>query len=256
MPKIRTLIVDDEPLARERLRQLLAAEEDIEIVGESLTGAAAVADIADLRPDLVFLDIHMPEMDGFAVLEAIGPENAPAVVFVTAYDTHALRAFDVHALDYLVKPFDKERFQKALERGRRQIEKARSADAGQKLLALLDDVKKARKPADRLVIKSGGRVFFLRFDEIDWIEAAGNYVKLHVGAEDFLHRETLTSLESRLDPEQFLRIHRSTIVNVERIQEMQPAFHGDYEVILRNGVRLTMSRNYRPRLQQLFGNAI
>jgi len=256
MVPIKTLIVDDEPLGRERLRALVAEDSELALVGECSDGADAVATLRDTECDLVFLDIQMPALDGLEVVEMIGPERMPAVIFVTAYDRYALRAFEVHALDYLLKPFDRERFQKALTRAKGHIRRDKTAEANQQLLALLEEVKPARKPLDRLVIKSGGRVFFLKMDEIDWIEAASNYVRLHVGAEVHLLRETMNALESRLDANQFLRIHRSTIVNVERIQEFQPVFHGDYAVILKDGTELTLSRSYRSKLLDLFGESI
>ena len=248
---MRTLIVDDEPLARERIRTLLRDEPDIELIGECAGGKEAVSAIQGKNPELLFLDVQMPEMDGFAVLEAVGPERVPAVVFVTAYDRYALRAFDVHALDYLLKPFDRERFHKALERARAQV--GERGKLGDRLLALLKDIKEEPKRPERFVIKSAGRVFFLRADEIDWVEAAGNYVQLHVGSTTHLMRETMGGLEARLDPEKFVRIHRSAIVQVDRLKEMRPAFHGDYIVILQDGTRLNLSRSYREKLQALLG---
>lgn len=250
---IRTLIVDDEPLARERLRSLVGAEADMEIVAECGDGRDAVAQIEALNPDLVFLDIQMPEMDGFEVLAALEPGRMPLVVFVTAFNQHALRAFEVHALDYLLKPFDKDRFQVALQRARSQLNRQQGGDLTQKLSALLSDLKQEPKTTDRLVIKNSGRVIFVKSSDIDWIEAADNYLNVHVGAESHLLRETMGSIETRLDPAQFLRISRSTIVNIERIKELQPMFHGDYTVILRNGTRLTLSRGYRDKLQHLLG---
>jgi two-component system LytT family response regulator len=253
---IRTLIVDDEPLARQRLRKLLEAEPDIEVIGECPDGESAVTAIVEHRPDLVFLDVQMPDLDGFGVLEAVGAEEMPTVIFVTAYDHYALRAFEVHALDYLLKPFDRERFDKALGRARAHLGRDRPGEVHEQLQALLADVRPERKASERLVIKSSSRVFFLRVEEIDWIEAAGNYLKLHVGDETHLLRETMNSLEGRLDPDRFLRVHRSTIVNIERVQELQPWFHGDYLVILRDGTQLTLSRSYRQKLQDFFGNAL
>jgi two-component system, LytTR family, response regulator len=252
---IRTVIVDDEPLARTRIRSLLEREPDIVIVGECADGRQAVNDLRQLEPDLVFLDVQMPALDGFGVLEALDNERLPAVIFVTAHDRYALRAFEVHALDYLLKPFDRERFQKALERVRNQLERAETAASRQRLLALLEDVQAARKPLQRVVIKSEGRVFFVRVEDIDWIEAAGNYLRLHVGRETHLLRETMNGLEGRLDPAQFVRIHRSTMVQFDRIRELQPWFHGDYRVLLRDGTELTLSRGYRQKLQELLGNA-
>jgi two-component system, LytTR family, response regulator len=252
---IRTVIVDDEPLARTRIRSLLEREPDVVIVGECADGRQAVNDLRQLEPDLVFLDVQMPALDGFDVLEALDNERLPAVIFVTAHDRYALRAFEVHALDYLLKPFDRERFQKALERVRNQLEHAETAASRQRLLALLEDVQAARKPLQRVVIKSEGRVFFVRVEDIDWIEAAGNYLRLHVGRETHLLRETMNGLEGRLDPAQFVRIHRSTMVQFDRIRELQPWFHGDYRVLLRDGTELTLSRGYRQKLQELLGNA-
>lgn len=257
MTNIRALIVDDEPLARERLRGLLEAEPDVTVVGECADGEAAVDAIRAEPPDLVFLDVQMPNLDGFGVVEAVGPENMPATVFVTAYDRYALQAFEVHALDYLLKPFDHARFAVALGRARAQLQQDRAAGAADQLLALLDEVKTpARKGTERIAVKSAGGVSFLRAEEVDWVEAAGNYAKLHAGRDVHLLRETLNALETRLDPEQFVRIHRSTIVNLDAIKELQPLFHGDYAVILRDGTELVLSRSYRQKLKGLFGNAL
>jgi two-component system LytT family response regulator len=252
--KIRTLIVDDEPLARERITRFLNGEADIEIVGECADGREAVEQIRQLRPDLVFLDIQIPELDGFGVLEEVGVEGMPAVVFVTAYDNYALKAFDYHALDYLLKPYDSERFGRAVERARTQILTGKTTDIDQRLLSLLENLKTEQKHLERLMVKSQGRVFFLRTEEIDWIEAEGNYVRLHVVKESHLLRETMNHLASRLDPQKFLRIHRSTLVNIERIKELQPMFSGDYTVILRDGTELTLSRTYRDNFLELFDN--
>jgi two-component system LytT family response regulator len=256
MKKIKTLIADDEPLARERLATLLSAEPDIEIIGQCRDGEEAVSAIHDHSPDLVFLDVQMPHMTGFDVIEAIGTDRMPLVIFVTAYDQHALRAFQVRALDYILKPFDRERFAEALQRARRQIERDESGDLGRRLLALVKDLRKDPPRTERLVVKSGGRLFFLRMDEIDWIEAAGNYVRLHVGNTSHLLRETMNAIEARLDPEKFFRIHRSRIVNMERIQEMQPWLNGEYAVVLRTGTRLTLSRGYREKLQERLGRGL
>ena len=251
--KIRTLIVDDEPLARDRLRKLLEQERDIEVLGEAASGPEAVAAIKRESPDLVFLDVQMPELDGFGVLAQLESEHRPAVIFVTAHDKFALKAFEVHAIDYLLKPFDRERFQTALRRALTQIKRQSSGELSQRLSALLSDLKTAPKHLDRLAIKSTGRVLFLKTDDIDWIEAADNYVSLHVGKESHLHRETMSALEDQLAPEKFLRISSSTIVNVDRIKELHPLFHGEYAVVLRNGARLTLSRSYREKLDQLMG---
>jgi two-component system LytT family response regulator len=256
MEKIRALIVDDEPLARERILDLLAADTEVGVVGECGDGLSAVAAIEHHKPDLLFLDVQMPELDGFGVLEAIDETKAPVIVFVTAYDQYALRAFEVHALDYLLKPFDRERFDKAMQRAKHQIARERAGAVNQELVALLADLKARPKPLERLVIKSAGRVFFLRAEEIDWIEAAANYVKLHVGKESHLLRETINGLAAKLDPDKFLRIHRSTIINLERVKELQPWFHGDYVVILKDGTQLTSSRNYREQLNKLLGKSV
>jgi two-component system LytT family response regulator len=256
MKKIRTLVVDDEPLARERLTSLLSAEPDIEVVGQCRDGEEAVTAIVDHSPDLVFLDVQMPAMNGFEVIDAVGPERMPLVIFVTAYDQHALRAFQVRALDYVLKPFDRERFQEALQRARAHIQRDETGDLGRRLLALVKDLRRDQPKTDRLVVKSGGRLFFLRADEIDWIEAAGNYVRLHVGTTSHLLRETMNAIEGRLDPEKFFRIHRSRIVNMERIQEMQPWLNGEYAVVLRTGTRLTLSRGYREKLQERLARSV
>jgi two-component system LytT family response regulator len=251
--KIRTLIVDDEPLARERIRHLLRKEPDIDILAECADGRDAVAAIGKHKPDLVFLDVQMPELDGFGVLEQLDRSAMPAIVFVTAYDQFALRAFEVHALDYLLKPFDGARFKKTLEHARKRIQREPSEELSRRVAELLADLKPASKQQNRLAIKSAGKVLFLRIDEIDWVEAADNYVNLHVGNATHLHRETMAALEARLPSDKFMRINRSTMVNVERIKELQPMFHGEYAVILRTGARLTLSRGYREKLNQLLG---
>jgi two-component system LytT family response regulator len=254
--RIRVLVADDEPLARERLRTLLAREDGLEIVAECPNGTDAIESIGKLQPDLVFLDVQMPGATGFEVIEAVGPMRMPLVIFVTAFDHYALRAFDVHALDYLLKPFDRERFQQALGRARQQLERRQNGDLERRLLELVQDLKPAAQRLERFVVKSGGRVFFVRAEEIDWIEAAGNYVKLHVGADAHLFRETMNTLESRLDSDVFFRIHRSHIVNIERVKELQPWFNGEYVVFLRNGARLTLSRGYREKLQERIGRSL
>lgn len=252
----RVLIADDEPLARERLRMLLAQEDGVEIAGECQNGPEAVAAIEKLRPDLVFLDVQMPGATGFDVIQQVGVARMPPVVFVTAFDRYALRAFDVHALDYLLKPFDRERFRQALARARQHLERKEGGELERRLLELVHDLRSPPQRPERFVIKSGGRVFFVRTDEIDWIEAAGNYVKLHVGNEAHLLRETMNSLEAQLNPDVFYRIHRCHIVNIERVKELQPWFNGEYVVFLRTGTRLTLSRGYREKLQDRIGRAL
>jgi two-component system LytT family response regulator len=251
--KIRTLVVDDEPIARERVLSLLQHEQDVEVIGECGDGPQAIASIQHLAPDLVFLDVQMPGCDGFGVINAVGVDKMPAVIFITAYDEYALRAFEVRALDYLLKPFGRDRFQETLQHARASLERRRAGDLGRRLLALVNDIKPEPARLERLVVKSGGRVFFLRTDEIDWIEAAGNYVRLHLGQEAHLFRETMNHMEGRLDPRRFARIHRSRIVNTERIKELQPWFNGEHVVILRDGTRLTLSRGYKDRLQEQIG---
>jgi two-component system LytT family response regulator len=254
--KIRTLIVDDEPLARQRIRTLLADEIGFELIGECANGRDAVAAVRELKPDLMFLDVQMPALDGFGVLEALATERLPAVVFVTAYDRYAVRAFETHALDYLLKPFDRQRFRKALERARAGAERDHQGGASEQLHALLQELHAARKPVERLVVKSGTKVTFLRLEEIDYVEAAGNYLRIHAANEVHLLRETMARLESKLEGTRFLRIHRSTIVNLDCIRELHPSFHGDHVVILRSGAELTLSRGYRDKLQAVMGDAV
>lgn len=250
MKKIKVVVAEDEPLARERLASLFSSEADIELVAQARDGEEAVRAIHAHSPDLVFLDVQMPQMDGFEVIQAVGLDRMPPVIFVTAYDQHAIRAFQVRALDYLLKPFDRERFAEALQRGRQQVERDATGDLRRRLLALVKDLRRDQPRSDRLVVKSAGRLFFLRTEEIDWVEAAGNYVRVHIGSTSHLLRETMTSIERRLDPEKFFRIHRCRIVNLERIQEVQPWLNGEYAVLLQTGTRLTLSRGYREKLQE------
>jgi two-component system, LytTR family, response regulator len=254
--RIRTLVVDDEPLARQNLRVLLEADPSVELVGEAGSGAEAVRLVEERAPDLVFLDIQMPEMSGFDVVERVGAERMPVIVFVTAFDQFALKAFEVHALDYLLKPFDDARFEKALRQAKLQVEQRSVKELGERLVRLLADREggPAAPPPQylsRLLIKAAGRVFFLKADEIDWIGAEDYYVKLHVGRKSHLLRETMGELEARLDPQKFLRIHRSTIVNVERIKELHQLFNGDYSVVLHDGTELKLSRSRREQMQSL-----
>lgn len=247
---IRVVIADDEPLARNRIRRLLSAENDVELVAECKNGNEVVEALDHHQPDLLFLDIEMPELDGFGVLESVGAENMPAVVFVTAYDQYAVHAFETHALDYLLKPFDEERFRKALGRARTHLQRTRSGEVATRLLALLHDVRpQPAPPADRLVIKTSGRVVFLKSEEIDWVEAAANYVRIHTGHDEYLMRETMNAFEAKLDSRRFMRIHRSIIVNLEKIKELQPCNNGEYIVVLRNGKELSLSRSFRDRIQ-------
>ena len=246
--KIRTLIVDDEPLARERIRSLLKAEPDFEVVAECANGNEAVAAVKEKRPDLVFLDIQMPGMDGFEALRAIGKDLLPVVIFVTAYDQHALKAFEVHALDYLLKPFKVARFQETLKRARASLAARQSEGLPKGLLELIERAS-AKAPAQdylaRIAVKTGERTFFVKTAQIDYIEAAGNYLVLHAGKENHVVRETLTALEEKLDPKKFIRVNRSTMVNVEQIKELQPLFKGEHIVVLQNGKQLPLTRGIR-----------
>ena len=243
---LRSLIVDDEPLARKRLRSLLRSEPRVEVVGEAEDGPAALEAIRRLEPDLVWLDVQMPGLDGFGVLDEIGPGAAPAIIFVTAHDRSALRAFDAHAVDYLLKPFDRARLREAIDRA---IKLAGSDDLQRRLAALLADITRQR-PLRRIVVRSGGRIYFVGVSEVDWLEATGHYVTLHTASGSHLIRETIANLSTRLDAERFVRIERGVIVNADRIQEIHPAFHGDLDVVLKNGTRLRASRNYAARLRE------
>jgi len=253
---IRTLIVDDMPPARRRLRRHLEQVEDFEIVGECGDGASAIDTIRNLRPDLVFLDVQMPEIDGFGVIAALEPANRPAIMFVTAHDEHALRAFEVNALDYLLKPFDTERFEAALQRAREQL-RSRNGNGAQdpRLDALLAQLNKPRERwLRRVAVKTRGRTRVVSIDDIDWIGAEGNYLSLHVGGEQHLIRETMNAFEQQLDPQSFVRIHRSTIVNLDRVRELTPLFNADQCVLLKDGTELTLSRSYHDRVKALLGD--
>jgi two-component system, LytTR family, response regulator len=247
--RVRALVIDDEPLARKRIRALLEGEPGVEVAGEAGSGTEAVARIREIKPDLVFLDVQMPGMDGFSVLRALAPGPVPLVVFVTAHDDHAIRAFEVHAVDYVLKPVVEDRFRAAVRRALERVS-ASSADALSRQMASLLE----RLPAgssDRLAVRSGERTMFVRFDDIDWIDVDGDYARLHVGKETHLLRETLTDLERRLPASRFLRIHRSFIVQADRIQSVQPWFKGDYVLTLRDGTRLQSGRTYRQRVHDL-----
>ena len=247
MQKIRTLVVDDEPIARARMVSLLREEADIELIGECSSGLQAKTAIEAHSPDLLFLDVQMPEMNGLDLARTIQASGTPAVVFVTAFDDYAIRAFEVHALDYLLKPFSAERFRAALGHAREHVAKRRAVGPA--------GAREATR-RNRLMIKASGRIHFIRMADIDWCEAAGNYVRVHVGPQCYLVRDTMAHLESELDSTQFMRIHRSTIVNVDRVQEMQSSFNGEYVVLLRGGTRLTLSRGYRDAIQSRLGKPL
>lgn len=255
MDKIRAIVVDDELLARKRIRSFLAGEEDFEIVAECGDGVNAIQAVEELRPDLVFLDIQMPGIDGFEVLESIDTDDFPMVVFVTAHDKYAIKAFEVRALDYLLKPFDEERFSETLDRVREWIGKGRG-EHRDKIDDLLGEMGAKRGKLDRLLIKSAGRVFFLPLSRIDWIEAAGNYVRIHAGSEIHLMRESMGGTEEQLPPDRFVRVHRSAIVNLKRIKELLPSVKGEFDIHLRNGKKITLSRKYRPLFEERLGRPI
>ena len=253
---IRTLIVYDEPPSRRRVRDLLAEDPEFVLVGECGDGVEAVALLRDRPCDLVFLDVQMPGLDGLEVARRLAEGRGPAVIFVTAFDCYALPAFEVHAVDYLLKPFDRDRFRKALAWAKAAVRRDRGEAPAALPPAALAELRADRKPLERVTIKTSGRIYFLNTSDIEWVEAAGNYLRLHVGGKTHLLRETMNNLEARLDPDRFWRIHRSTIVNVDRIRELQPLFHGDYVVVLRDGTELTLSRTYRRSLPGLFGEAL
>jgi two-component system LytT family response regulator len=257
MKRIKVIVVDDEPIARRNLEALLRGDPDVEIIGLCAGGAEAVKLIRKTAPDLLFLDIQMPEIDGFAVLKRIGATTIPAIVFVTAHDQYALSAFEAQALDYLLKPFSDERFATVLERAKLQIRQQDAADLNRKLHALLSEHKSQTvssapaAPASRFLIKEASRVFFVKAEEIDWVEAADYYVNLHVGSKSHLLRETMAEMENSLDPEMFLRIHRSAIINVRQVKEVQTRPGGEYVAVMRNGTHLKLSRGRREQLESL-----
>jgi two-component system LytT family response regulator len=264
--KIRTLIVDDEPAARAALRSLLADDPEIEVVGEAGDGRSAIHAIEKERPALVFLDIQMPEMDGFAVLQSLEGSRLPTIVFVTAYDQYALQAFEVHAVDYLLKPFGDERFREALSHAKEHVRQGELGVAGGQIHSLLqglargagtgtgiNDPTMMNRYLERLAIKTDGRVKIIPVRDVDWIEAEGDHLRIHVSRTQHLLRETVKRMEVQLDPRRFVRIHRSTIVNLDRIKELQPYFGGEYVVILHDGTSLKLSRGYKARLEKLLG---
>jgi two-component system LytT family response regulator len=261
--RIRAVIVDDEPVARRGIRLLLERDGGVDIVGEAAGGAEAAELIAREKPDLAFLDVQMPGCDGFQALARVGVAAAPAVIFVTAYDEHALRAFEVNAVDYLLKPYDDLRFGAALQRAKDEVRRRQSDTMNTRLHQLLDYLQSTPAPAaveesgsDRILIKSSGEIFFLKAEEIDWIEAEGDYMKFHVGGRAHLMRETMARLEARLDPKRFIRIHRSTIVNIDRLRKLSPSFAGEYAVILHDGTKLKLSRGYHERIATLLKQSL
>lgn len=249
--KIRTLLVDDQSSGLTVLRNLLRFEPDIDIVGTASNGAEAVEAINRLTPDLVFLDVQMPELDGFGVVAGIQAEKTPIIVFVTARDDCALKGFEAQALDYVVKPCQPARIHSAVARARQQFQRHQNGEIRQKLDSLIQSFKTEPKYSERLAVKTNGRIIFLKLTDLDLVEAADNYVKLYAGKETHMFRETLGALEEKLPPDRFVRISRSAIVNVESVKELHPLFHGEYSVALKNGSRATLTRGYREQLRQL-----
>jgi len=250
----RAVIADDEPLARERLRTLLAAEPAVELVRECGDGPAAVEAVRELRPDLVFLDVQMPGLDGFGVLRALDEMEAlPEIVFVTAHDAYALRAFEVHALDYLLKPFTRRRFAEAMEHVLQRLALRAQGGTATGVAALLDALRAERERPDRIAVRTGRGVHFVKPEEVSWVEAEGNYVKLHTPGGAHLVRGTLKEVEARLGPRRFVRVHRSALVNLDRIRRLEPWFHGEFVVVMEDGTRLTSSRTYSGNLRRLTG---
>jgi two-component system LytT family response regulator len=255
MPKIRVMIIDDERPARLKVRRFLASEEDFEIIGEAGTGLEAVRAIEQKHPDLVFLDVQMPGLDGFGVIDAVKIQPLPRVVFITAYDHFALKAFEVHALDYLLKPFDQQRFKQVLDHLRQQLRRSGEQEQNElteKLNRLLEELNNRPKYIERLLVNAGEKALLLAVERIEWIEAARNYVTLHCGGQSYLLRGTIEGLSQKLDPSKFIRANRSQIVNVESIKELHPWFHGEYRIILRDGTEISWSRRYLDRHSNLF----
>lgn len=257
--RIRTVIIDDEPAARRGVRLLLAQDSNVEVVGEAAGGAEAVDLITREKPTLAFLDVQMPDFDGFKVLARVGVGQAPVIVFATAYDEHALKAFEVNAVDYLLKPYDDARFSSALQRAKEAVRRRQSegTDARlNRLLQYLENNVPAAETNDRILVKSSGEIFFLKAEEIDWIEAEGDYMKFHVSGKTHLMRDTMARLEARLDPKKFIRIHRSTIVNADRMRKLSPSFAGEYAVVLQDGTKLKLSRGYHERIAAILKQAL
>jgi two-component system LytT family response regulator len=251
---IRALIVDDEPWARTRISTLLSAESDVSVVGACETGESAVGAIAELKPDVVFLDVQMADLDGFGVVDAIGIEAMPLVVFVTAHEQHALRAFEAQALDYLLKPFDEDRFKRTMMRVRREL--SSPTDHVQRVQRAIDAARGERRHLRRMAVTHRNRLLFIKVEDIDWIESSGNYVNVHVSADTYLLRETLSALEEKLDPDQFVRLHRCTMVNVDRIRELSAWTRGEQIAMLNDGTQLAIGRAYRSRLMAMMSNTV
>lgn len=259
--KIRTIIIDDEPLAREKIRTFLEAEDDIEVIGECKNSTEAIASIKDLKPHLIFLDIKMPGMNGFEMLENLNLKILPAIIFTTAYDKYALKAFEVHALDYLLKPFDRDRFQLTLNRARKHLSSKQIEDNNNKILEALNDLKerkveekevsKSDKYLEKIVIKTSDKIYFMKTSELEWLEASGNYIKLFANGASHLTRDTMNAMEKKLNPEKFVRIHRSVIINSDFIKELKPWFNGEYEVYMKNKTKFISGRTYKSNIEKL-----
>ncbi len=253
---IRVLIVDDEAPARQRLADLLRKDAKVTAILEAADGISAVETIQSQRPDLVLLDVQMPELDGLGVIDAVGAGQMPLTIFVTAYDQHAIRAFEANALDYLLKPFSDERFDAAFDRAKARLDERSTSEFGRRIMKMVSSAPATTRPWDRLVVKSGGSTRFVRVVEIDWIEAAGVYVNLHVADQQYLYRSSLQELAERLDPRRFVRVHRSAIVNIESILQLEPISHGEFDVVLKNGARTRVSRSYRVQLENRLGQPL
>jgi two-component system, LytTR family, response regulator len=254
---LRVVVADDEPIGRQRLVRLLQSEPDTEVLAACADGEEAVEAIREHAPDVVLLDIQMPHLDGFEVVAALGDAQQPAVIFVTAHDQYALRAFEVHAFDYLLKPVEQDRLRDALARAVAPATRSAPGSSTRRILTLLEELnaRDRSRGRDRLVVRTPERAFFLRSETVDWVEAAGKFVHLHVGRSVHALRESMAELEQELDPVRFLRISRSAIVNIDRIQEIQPWFQGDYVLILTDGTRLTSTRGYRDNMRKLLGRS-
>ena len=246
---IRALIVDDEPLARDRIREMLKEHPEVEVMGEARNGQEVVDFVTNHNPDLVFLDVQMPDLDGFSVLQNLNAERIPLIIFVTAYDQHALRAFDVHAVDYLTKPFDRQRFAEAIDQAKVFMKGAKEPDTA-RILSMLQELRTGARYLERFAIRNAETVFFVRAEDVDAIEAQGNYVRLNLAGASHLVRDTLNNIEAQINPRMFVRIHRQTIVNIDRVKEVQTWARGEYRVVLSTGAYYTLSRSYRQHFEK------
>lgn len=245
MNTIKTVIADDEPRARERVRHLLKEDNEIDVIAECENGAETIQVLTEKKPDLIFLDIQMPEYDGFEVIREVSENALPKIVFTTAYNQYALKAFEVHAVDYLLKPYDTERFYEAVD----EVKNVSAAESNGNLDELLETLDLQEEKPDKIMVKEEGKIFFLDTDEIDWIESAGNYIKLITPERQYMIRETMTNITEKLSSHTFFRVHRSTIVNIDKVKIIEPWFHGDYQITMYNGKKLSMSRNYKEILE-------